>query len=125
MTEANPQEILLGNKAFTGFKGALTENYLLQQIMPLADIQTFYFSKDNSTQEIDFLIQTPQRIIPCEAKAEENVKAKSLSQFVKEDHIKLQLKGLRCSMLPYIDQGWMENIPLYGIETYFKTLSDI
>ncbi len=125
LTEANPQEILLGNKAFTGFKGALTENYLLQQIMPLADIQTFYFSKDNSTQEIDFLIQTPQRIIPCEAKAEENVKAKSLSQFVKEDHIKLQLKGLRCSILPYIDQGWMENIPLYGIETYFKTLSDI
>ena len=93
--------------------------------MPLSDIQAFYFSKDNSTQEIDFLIQTPQRIIPCEAKAEENVKAKSLSQFVKEDHINLQLKGLRCSMLPYIDQEWMENIPLYAIETYFKSFSEL
>ena len=61
------------------------------------------------------LIQTQQRIIPIEVKAEENVKGKSLSQFVTIDHADKQLKGLRCSMKPYIDQGWMENIPLFSI----------
>ncbi len=66
------------------------------------------------------LIQTQQRIIPIEVKAEENVKGKSLSQFVTIDHADKQLKGLRCSMKPYIDQGWMENIPLFSILSYMN-----
>ena len=79
----------------------------------------YYYNKDNSTQEVDFLVQTPDRIIPVEVKAEENVKSKSLSTFVNEDFKELELKGLRCSMKPYVDQGWMENIPLYAVEAYF------
>lgn len=66
------------------------------------------------------LIQTQQRIIPIEVKAEENVKGKSLSQFVTIDHADKQLKGLRCSMKPYIDQVWMENIPLFSILSYMN-----
>lgn len=68
--------------------------------------------------EVDFLFQTQERVVPTEVKAEENVKSKSLSLFINEDFKNLNLKGLRCSMKPYIDQGWMENIPLYSVEGY-------
>ena len=68
--------------------------------------------------EVDFLLQTESRVIPAEVKAEENVKSKSLSQFVKNEFAEEKLKGLRISMKPYIDQGWMENIPLYAIGFY-------
>ena len=68
--------------------------------------------------EVDFLLQTESRVIPAEVKAEENVKSKSLSQFVKNEFAEEKLKELRISMKPYIDQGWMENIPLYAIGFY-------
>ncbi len=84
------------------------------------DSSVYYYSKDNSTMEVDFLFQTQKRVVPTEVKAEENVKSKSLSLFINEDFKNLNLKGLRCSMKPYIDQGWMENIPLYAMEEYLK-----
>ena len=84
------------------------------------DASVYYYSKDNSTMEVDFLFQTQERVVPTEVKAEENVKSKSLSLFINEDFKNLNLKGLRCGMKPYIDQGWMENIPLYAVEGYLK-----
>lgn len=125
MMQANPNDMLLGTHAFVEFKGALTENYVLEQLrsqLP-ADV-IFYFSKDNSTQEVDFVVQCEGRVVPVEVKSEENVKSKSLSGFINVDHADKQLKGLRISMKPYVDQGWMENIPLYAAEAYFKTLAD-
>ena len=119
LCETKPSDMLLGDNAFVEFKGAFAENYVLQQITASAQIPVYYYSKDGSTQEVDFLVQTPDRVVPLEVKAEENVKSKSLSTFVKEDFKSLNLKGLRCSMKPYIDQGWMENIPLYAVEAYF------
>jgi len=92
----------------------------LQQLKSIQDLDIYYFSKFKSTQEVDFLVQTNHRIIPIEVKAETNLKSKSLSQFVTIDHADKNLKGLRCSMKPYIDQGWMENIPLYSVLGYFK-----
>ena len=68
--------------------------------------------------EIDFLFQTADRIVPVEVKAEENVKSKSLSTFVNCEFQARNFKALRISMRPYIDQGWMENIPLYATEGY-------
>ena len=121
LCETEPADILLGSKAFVEFKGAFAENFVLQQLTAKQNLPTYYFSKDNSTQEVDFLVQTPERIVPTEVKAEENVKSKSLSMFIKEDFKELGLKGLRCSMKPYVDQGWMENIPLYAVEAYFTT----
>ena len=120
MAEANPNAMLLGTNAFTEFKGAFTENFVLQQIKATLESSVFYFSKDNSTIEVDFLYQTRDRVVPVEVKAEENVKSKSFSTFIKEDFKHLSLKGLRCSMKPYIDQGWMENIPLYAVEAYLR-----
>ena len=120
MSEANPNEMLLGTKAFTEFKGAFAENFVLQQMKAVCETSVFYFSKDNSTMEVDFLYQTRDRVVPVEVKAEENVKSKSLSNFVNEDFKELNLKALRVSMKPYIDQGWMENIPLYAIEAFLN-----
>ncbi len=118
MSETNPNEMLLGSNAFVEFKGAFTENFVLQQLKSIDTIPVYYYSKENSTIEIDFLAQTG-RIVPTEVKAEINVKSKSLSNFINIDFATNNLKGLRISMLPYKDQLWMENIPLYATESYF------
>lgn len=115
LADAAPRLMLIDNNVFKEFKGAFTENYVLEQLKSIHDVGVCYYSKDHSSQEVDFLVQTEQRVIPIEVKAEENVKSKSLSQFIKTDYADKQLKGLRCSMKPYKDQGWMENIPLYSL----------
>ena len=123
MSNAPARLMLIDNQVFVEFKGAFSENYVLQQLHTLDDLPLYYFSKDNSTQEVDFLLQTDERIVPIEVKAEENTKSKSLRGFVTVDHADKHLKGLRCSMLPYVDQGWMENIPLYAVAGYFSELN--
>ena len=119
LTESRPQDMLLGNNSFTEFKGAYSENFFLQELMGIGHIPTYYYSKDNSRLEIDFLVQQDGRVVPCEVKAEENVKSKSLRTFVTEEWAELHLNGIRCSMKPFADQDWMRNIPLYGIEGFF------
>ena len=120
MSEANPNQMLLGMNAFTEFKGSFTENYVIQQLKASGCQSAYYYSKNNSTMEVDFLFQAAERVVPVEAKAEDNVKSHSLSNFVQNDFAQMNLKGLRMSMKPYIDQGWMENIPLYSAEAYVK-----
>ena len=119
LTESRPQDMLLGNNSFTEFKGAYSENFFLQELMGIGHIPTYYYSKDNSRLEIDFLVQQDGRVVPCEVKAEENVKSKSLRTFVTEEWAELHLNGVRCSMKPFADQDWMRNIPLYSIEGFF------
>ena len=120
LSEASPALMLTSNDVFREFKGAFTENYVLEEIKPIRNAQVYYFCKENSTVELDFLVQTYNYLIPIEVKAEENVKSKSLKQFITIDHADKNLKGLRCSMQPYMDQGWMENIPLYSIHGYLR-----
>ena len=118
MANAPASLMLTSNDVFKEFKGAFSENYVLEQLITDERLSICYFSKHNSSVEIDFLVQTDKRIIPIEVKAEENLKSKSLSQFITIDHADLNLKGLRCSMKPYVDQNWMENIPLYSVLSY-------
>ena len=120
MANAPASLMLTSNDVFKEFKGAFSENYVFEQLRTFDDLGIYYFSKDNSTQEIDFLVQTEKRIIPIEVKAEDNLKSKSLNQFVTVDNADKHLKGLRCSMMPYIDQGWMENIPLFSVIAYIN-----
>ncbi len=109
--------MLIKNDVFRESKGAFTENFVAQQLFNRSrnDLGVFYFSKDNSAMELDFLVQTGSRVVPIEVKAEENVKSKSLRMFVTYEFPEKNLKGLRLSMKDYIDQGWMENIPLYAV----------
>ena len=121
---ARSKAMLLGMGAFTEFKGAFTENYVMNQIKSLEDSdniadEIFYYTKENSLLEVDFVVQGSERVVPVEVKAEANVRSKSLTTFVNKEFAAYSLKGLRCSMLPYADQEWMENIPLYAVEAFF------
>lgn len=120
LSEARPQDMLLCDNAFTEFKGAFTENYFLQELIGMGGIPVYYYSKNNSTLEIDFLVQYDGQVFPCEVKAEQNVKSKSLRTFVTNEFPELNLHALRFSRLPYIDQGWMENYPLAVVEGRFQ-----
>lgn len=121
LSESRSQDMLLGDNAFTEFKGAYTENFFLQELTSIGNIPTYYYSKDNSRLEIDFLVQQDGKVVPCEVKAEENVKSKSLRTFVIDEWPEQHLNGIRCSMKPFADQGWMRNIPLYGMEGFFRS----
>lgn len=113
MADLDARVIIDGNRIFTEFKGALTEQYILQQLIAEVGIEPYYYSTANSKGEIDFLLQGKTSIIPVEVKAEENLRAKSLKAFC--DKYKPQF-AIRTSMSDYREQEWMTNIPLYNID---------
>lgn len=110
MAETSAQSMLVGNDIFSEYKGAFTELYVYTQLKTL-NLSLYYHSVDNSTIEIDFLTQWRDKVVPIEVKAEVNVKSKSLHTFINANP---ELKGIRYSMLPYKEQEWMTNIPLYA-----------
>ena len=116
MSNVPVQSLLNGNVLFSDFKGALTEQYVLQQLKNNPSLSVYYWSADNSRGEIDFLVQKGETILPMEVKAEENLQAKSLRSFV--DH-NPGLKGIRLSMSPYREQDWLTNYPLYSLLAIF------
>ena len=110
MNDVDARILLKGNDIFSEYKGALTEQYAMQQLM--IDHELFYWSKPNSQAEIDFLMQDEDGVVPIEVKAEENLRAKSLKLFSETYKPK---KVIRTSMSPYRKEEWMTNIPLYAI----------
>lgn len=115
MSETPPEILLVANNGMEESKGAFTENFVMSQLCATLNTSVFYFSND-AKLEIDFLIQYGKDIIPIEAKAEENLRAKSLSTFVAAHP---SMHGLRFSMSDYRQQDRMSNIPLYAASTYF------
>lgn len=113
MTDLDVKVILEGNKIFTEFKGALTEQYVLQQLISENGVMPYYYSATNSQGEIDFVVQGKTSVIPIEVKAEENLRAKSLKAFCDKYSPKF---AVRTSMSDYRKQDWMTNIPLYNID---------
>lgn len=114
MSNIPVQSLLNGNMLFSDFKGALTEQFVLQQMKTNQSLSIYYWSADNSRGEIDFLVQQEEKVIPIEVKAEENLQAKSLRMFVERNP---GLKGCRFSMSPYREQDWLVNYPLYSVLT--------
>lgn len=110
-------QFLISDNGFKEFKGAFTEQYVLQELKSLKDAFTYYYSNDTSTLEIDFVVQLGNSIIPVEVKAEENLRAKSLRQYCSTNE---GLHGIRFSMSDYKEQDWMTNIPLYAIPVISK-----
>ncbi|WP_297907763.1 ATP-binding protein [uncultured Parabacteroides sp.] len=107
------QALLEGDALFTDYKGALTEQYVLQQLKTVRDLSIYYWSADNSRGELDFLVQHENLVLPIEVKAEENLKSKSLRYFVESNQ---GLHGIRFSMSAYREQEWMTNYPLCSVE---------
>ena len=96
----------------TQLKGALTEQFVAQQLKIGDDL--YYWTSAGAIAEIDFLIQSQNRIIPIEVKAEENLKSKSLRVFVERFTRPI---AIRASMSPFREQDWMTNLPLYAVST--------
>lgn len=106
----DPKILLEKNLILTEFKGALTEQFVAQQLKMNHEI--YYWATPKATAEIGFLIQKQNEIIPIEVKAEENLKSKSLKVFVEKY---APTTAVRTSMSRFRAQDWMVNIPLYGI----------
>ncbi len=115
MADAPADQMLIGDNVFVEFKGAFTEQYVLQQLLAVG-LTPYYWSNAKTPAEIDFIVQQGSRLVPIEVKAEENARARSLSQFIKDNP---GLKGLRLSMKGYANQEWMENVPLVAIDAFF------
>lgn len=102
---------------FEEFKGALTEQYVLQQLKSIDQLPIYYWSAEKATAEIDFLIQYQNRIIPIEVKAAENLKAKSLKTY----HQKFSPEiSIRTSLSDYREENWLVNLPLYACWTFIE-----
>ena len=113
--------ILEGSRIFTEFKGALTEQYVLQQLVSELGVTAYYYSTPNSRGEIDFLLQGDTSVIPLEVKAEENLKARSLRAFCEKYNPRF---AVRSSMSDFREQDWMTNVPLYDLLYLANYLSE-
>lgn len=112
LSELDAESILEGNSMFTEFKGALTEQYVLQQIVSDTGYIPYYFASESATYEMDFMVQRGRDIVPVEVKAEENLQAKSLKVYCQKY---MPNYAVRVSMSDYREQDWVVNIPLYAI----------
>ena len=107
------QGVLLdGNALFKEFKGALTEQYVLQQLKTLKGVQTYYWTAERGTAEVDFVIDTGNAVIPIEVKAEINLQAKSLKTYREKFNPAL---SVRTAMADYRKEEWLLNLPLWAV----------
>ena len=113
MTGLRQHTLLDGNDLFVEFKGALTEQYVCQQLKTIEDINVYYYTNDRGSCEVDFVIDTGEKIIPLEVKAEVNLRAKSLKTYQEKFHPEI---SIRTSMSDYQENDWLINLPLYAIE---------
>lgn len=112
MVNTEPVQVLMSNQIFSEYKGGMTENYVLQQMKSKGVAPIYYHKAENSRLELDFVIQKGEKVLPIEVKAEENVRANSLTTLLSRQP---DLTAVRYSMLPYRRQGQMECLPLYAI----------
>ena len=112
LSRLDASSIVDGNALFTEFRGALTEQYVCQQLVSDCNLSPCYWSAENSRGEVDFLVQRGGRVYPIEVKAEENLRSKSLRAFSGRYPGTLPR---RFSLSGFCDQGWMRNVPLYAI----------
>ncbi|MBR4058396.1 MAG: ATP-binding protein [Lachnospiraceae bacterium] len=115
LSELDARTVLDGSAIFVEFKGALTEQYVLQQLVADTQYTPYYFTETKSEGEIDFVIQKGMYIIPIEVKAEENLKAKSLRVYYEK--YKPQA-AIRTSMSGYKEQDWLVNMPLWTVSQF-------
>lgn len=113
MTGLRQRTLLDGDNLFVEFKGALTEQYVCQQLKTIEDLGVYYYTNDRGSCEIDFVVDTGEQIVPIEVKAETNLRAKSLKTYRERFEPEL---SVRTSMADYKKEDWLLNLPLYAIE---------
>ncbi len=112
MAGLNVQTIIEGDSIFTEFKGALAEQYVMQQLRLNSERYIGYWTNERSTSEVDFVIQEEGNIIPIEVKSGESLKARSFRLFCEKYN---PSKAIRTSLSEYKEEEWMTNVPLYAI----------
>ena len=119
MAELNAKTLLRGSEIFEEFKGALTEQFVFQQLIQNKKIVIAYWASDSLKAEIDLLVQYSNEVIPIEVKAAENLQAKSLKTFYQKYNPET---AIRTSLSDYRKETWLTNVPLYAIESYYKNI---
>lgn len=113
MTGLRQRTLLDGNDLFAEFKGALTEQYVCQQLKTVEGLSIYYYTNDRGSCEIDFVVDNGDQVIPVEVKVEVNLKAKSLKTYREKFNPKI---SVRTSMADYKKEDWLVNLPLYAVE---------
>ena len=113
MTGLRQRTLLEGNDLFVEFKGALTEQYVCQQLKTMEDLDVYYYTNDRGSCEVNFIIDTGEQVVPVEAKAEVNLRAKSLKTYYEKFSPQI---SVRTSMADYKREEWLVNLPLYAID---------
>ena len=121
MAGLRQRTLLDGNDLFVEFKGALTEQYVCQQLKTVEDLEIYYYTNDRGTCEVDFVVDTGERIVPVEVKAEINLKAKSLKTYREKFSPEV---SVRTSMADFKKEEWLVNLPLYAVDQII-TVTDI
>ena len=117
MAELDTKTLLKGSEIFEEFKGALTEQFVFQELVQNKDLVIAYWTSDSLKAEIDLLLQYSNEIIPIEVKAAENLKTKSLKTFCQKHNPKT---AIRTSLSDYREETWLTNVPLYVMGNYLK-----
>lgn len=117
MAGLHQRTLLDGNDLFVEFKGALTEQYVCQQLKTIENLGVYYYTNDRGSCEVDFVVDTGEQIIPVEVKAEVNLRAKSLKTYQEKFSPDV---SVRMSMTDYKKEDWLINLPLYAIEYITK-----
>ncbi len=117
MSGLRQKTLLEGNDLFVEFKGALTEQYVCQQLKTIDDLNVYYYTNDRGSCEVDFIVDTGEQIIPVEVKAEVNLRAKSLKTYQEKFSPEV---SVRTSMSDYKKEDWLINLPLYAIAQIAK-----
>jgi len=112
MGDIDAKTLLEGNAIFSEFKGALTEQYVFQQLNSTNEYVIYYWSAERSTSEIDFIVQINGLVVPIEVKSEENLQAKSLKVYMEKFSPTV---SVRTSMSDFRKQDWLTNLPLYAV----------
>ena len=119
MGNIDSKTLIEGNRIFSEFKGALTEQFVLQQLNSIREYVIYYWSSERSTAEIDFIVQDRGNVIPIEVKAEENLQAKSLKVYIEKFSPEA---AVRTSMSDFRMQDVLINLPLYAISMISNVL---
>jgi len=121
VSDLDIKSLLEGDKIFEEFKGALTEQYVLQQLIATKKIIPYYWAAIKGSAEIDFIFQSGSNIIPLEVKAAENLQAKSLKSYCQKYEPRY---AIRTSMSNYRQEKWLTNVPLYAVNILPEMLQE-
>jgi len=116
MVELDIDSVLATNPLFLEGKGALSEQFVCQQLLSELNATPYYWASNKTPAQLDFLVSHEGTIYPIEVKAAENLRSKSLRSFSE----RYALHGYRFSLAAYESQDWMTNIPLYAASTLFS-----